>query len=76
LERILTVTDQQSLKDFLTDCKSSRRNPHRMEECGYVPVRNPDAKDGLWKVSRRLQAIYAKETLTPTERLAAAAHLA
>ena len=20
-----------------------------MEECGYVPVRNGDAKDGLWK---------------------------
>jgi hypothetical protein len=31
-----------------------------MEECGYVAVRNEAAKDGLWKVDGKRQAIYAR----------------
>jgi hypothetical protein len=72
---IISVPDQFPLREFLTDRRNARRIPHRMEACGYVPVRNPNVKDGLWKVSRRRQVIYAKDTLTPLERAVAARHL-
>ena len=36
--------------DFVRTARTAARIPHRFEECGYVPVRNPDAKDGLWKI--------------------------
>jgi len=35
--------------EWLRDRKNARKVPHRLEECGYVPVRNAGAKDGLWK---------------------------
>ncbi len=59
--------------DWLRDRKNSRKVPHRLEEAGYTAVRNPDARDGLWRVSGRRQAIYAKATLSPQERFRAAA---
>jgi len=44
-----------------------------MEDAGYVPVRNPNQKrDGLWKISGKSQAIYAKRELCVRERIAAA----
>jgi hypothetical protein len=36
--------------DWLNDRKNRRAIPHRLETVGYVPVRNDDAKDGLWKI--------------------------
>jgi hypothetical protein len=57
--------------DWLKDRKNRRVIPHRLERCGYVPVRNPDAADGLWKIAGKRQAIYAKSTLLPRERIAA-----
>jgi hypothetical protein len=53
-----------NLSEFLGDRKNSRQIPHRLEACGYVPLRNPAAEDGLWKVEGRRQAIYAKANLT------------
>ena len=76
MSKIITVANQASLFDFLTDRKNSRRIPHRLEACGYVPVRNPDAKDGLWKILGRRQVVYAKDTLGSRERLAAVLPLA
>jgi hypothetical protein len=46
--------------DWLRDRRNSRLIPHRLEECGYVVVRNRRAKDGLWKVDGKRQVIYAK----------------
>ena len=37
---------------WITDRKNRRAIPHKMEQCGYVPVRHPDRKDGLWIVTR------------------------
>jgi hypothetical protein len=59
--------------DWLTDRKNSKLIPHRFEACGYVAVRNDNAKDGLWKVKDKRQVIYAKAELTPSERVAKAA---
>lgn len=58
--------------DWLMDRKNRRAIPHRMERCRYVPVRNPDADDGLWKVDGRRQTVYAKANLTAREQMTAA----
>jgi hypothetical protein len=60
---------------WLNDRKNRRVIPHRMEACGYVPVRNPDADDGLWKIADKRQAMYAKATLSLRDQLEAAAKL-
>jgi len=33
-----------------------------------VPFRNSDAKDGLWKIGERRQAVYAKAELSSNEQ--------
>jgi uncharacterized protein DUF5906 len=58
--------------DWLNDCKNRRVIPHRLEGCGYAPVRNPDAKDGLWKIRGKRQAVYAKSTMTAQDQIQAA----
>jgi hypothetical protein len=60
---------------WLTERKNRRLIPHRMEQCGYVPVRNDGAKDGLWKIYRSRQVIYAKSVLSLRDRIEAAKRL-
>jgi hypothetical protein len=69
------VTDEDFL-DWLKDRRNRRAIPHRMERCGYTPVRNDAAKDGLWKVRGARQVIYAKSELSIRDRLKAANLLA
>jgi hypothetical protein len=38
-------------QEWLRDRRNRRRIQGRFERCGYVPVRNETAKDGLWKIS-------------------------
>ena len=47
-----------------------------MNSCGYVPVRNPKADDGLWRIKEVRQTIYAKAALSHEERFRAAQGLA
>ena len=54
---------------WIRDRKNRRAIPHRLEKCGYVPVR--DAKDGLWVISAKLQAVYARNDLSIRDRLSA-----
>jgi len=56
---------------WLQDKKNHRKVPHRMERAGFVPVRNKDAKDGLWKVSGRRCVVYVKTELRLAARLEA-----
>jgi hypothetical protein len=35
---------------WLKDRRNARAIPHRLEDAGYVSVRNPAAKDGMWKI--------------------------
>ena len=58
--------------EFLTDRKNRRAIPHRMESCGYLPVRNDAAKDGLWKVQGKRQVVYARSDLSAADQLKAA----
>jgi Family of unknown function (DUF5906)/Bifunctional DNA primase/polymerase, N-terminal len=60
---------------WISDRKNRRVIPHRLEKCGYVPVRNDAAQDGQWKIHGKRQAVYAKSSLSIRERLAAASKL-
>jgi hypothetical protein len=60
---------------WVLDRKNRRAVPHRLEQSGYVPVRNSTAKDGLWKINGARQVVYAKSTLPPPDRLRAASKL-
>jgi hypothetical protein len=71
----LSRVQNQAPDDFqnwLRDRKNRRQIPYRFEQCGYVPVRNEAAGDGLWRVYGKRQVIYAKASLSLRDRLAAA----
>jgi hypothetical protein len=57
--------------EWLQDRKNRRVIPHRMEDAGYVPVRNDTADDGLWKIEGKRQVVYAKAELSLRDRFAA-----
>jgi hypothetical protein len=57
--------------DWLMDRRNRRAIPHRMERCGYAPVRNPDAGDGRWKLQDKRQVVYAKARLSLRDQIAA-----
>jgi hypothetical protein len=61
--------------EWLSDRRNRRSIPHRLERCGYVSVRDVGSKEGLWIIGKVRQRIYAKSSLTPTERLQAAREL-
>jgi hypothetical protein len=75
LEKII-YRAPDDLAEWLRDRRNARRIPHRLENCGYIVVRNESAKDGRWKVSGRNQTIYGRADLPPRDRIAAAARLA
>lgn len=62
-------------KEWLRDRKNRRKIPHRMEQCGYVPVRNPDADSGLWRIGGARQTVYALRDLSMRDQIAAAQRL-
>jgi hypothetical protein len=59
-------------QQWLKDRKNRRQIPHRLEQCGYVTVRNDTAEDGLWRINGKRQVVYAKASLSLRDRLAAA----
>jgi hypothetical protein len=63
--------------DWLRDRKNRRTILYRLEACGYVPIRNPDAvEDKLWRVNGRRVAVYARATLSFSSQVTAARKLA
>src|SRR5205085_3873765 len=71
LSRLIERADS-NFGEFLGDRKNARRISHRMEEAGYLPVRNDGAKDGQWSVGGKRQTIYGKKTMDLRHRVAAA----
>jgi hypothetical protein len=57
---------------WLRDKRNSARIPHRLEECGYVRVRNEATTDGRWKVRGKNVVLYARAELSERDRVAAA----
>jgi Family of unknown function (DUF5906) len=43
-----------SLTKWLKEPKNARHIAGRLKECGYVTVRNPDSKKGLWRVNEKV----------------------
>jgi hypothetical protein len=78
LETIIEAcsSDPDGLYSWFKERANRRVIPHRMETCGYVPVRNTGADDGLWKIEGKRRVVYGLMTATPAERTAAAAALA
>jgi hypothetical protein len=67
---------EESFQAWLRDRKNRRIIPHRFEQCGYVPVRNPDNKQGLWIMrGGKRQVIYSRAELSLAEQIAAARRL-
>jgi Family of unknown function (DUF5906) len=64
------------LAEWLGDRRNRRAVAHRICDCGYVPVHNPDRKDGLWQLQSIRQIIYAKTELAAAARYQAARALA
>jgi hypothetical protein len=63
-------------QEWLFDRKNRRAVPHRLERCGYVPVRNPDAPDdGYWRIRNKRHPVYAKANLHLREQIIAARRL-
>lgn len=60
------------LADELSDRKNRRQLPHKFDRAGYVPVRNPDADDGMWKIGGKRQAVYVLKTLAVADQVRAA----
>jgi hypothetical protein len=67
----LRVGAPEDFKVWLCDRKSSRAILYRLEDCGYETVRNPDATDGLWRISGKRQVVYGKRDLSLQEKLKA-----
>ena len=61
--------------EWLLDRKKRPLIKHRIEDCGYVAVRNHGTDDGLWVASKKRQAIYARIDLTLAQRERAARDL-
>jgi Family of unknown function (DUF5906) len=68
----IAVRADEALATWMRDHRNRRMIPHRLERCGYVPVRNEGAEDGLWKLHGKRQAIYAKSALSISDRFRAA----
>ena len=75
MDMLLRKAMPRGFADWLRDRKNRRRIGHRFEGCGYVPVRNPDANDGLFKIAGRRQAAYAKRDMTMRDQIAAVQRL-
>jgi hypothetical protein len=58
--------------DWLYAPKSRRIVGHRLEDCGYVRVDNPDSNQGLWRVKGKRCAIFARKDSSASDRLKAA----
>ncbi|MEP2736742.1 MAG: CHC2 zinc finger domain-containing protein [Erythrobacter sp.] len=68
----ISAAASQEFSEWLGDRRNSRRTPHRLEQCGYVPVRNDSAKDGHFKVNGKRCRIYARNNLSVRDQSIAA----
>ena len=75
LTRITNEVTAPDFRAWLEDRKNRRVIPHRLEKCGYVPVRNDAAVDGLWKINGKRQVVYARSALSIRAQLAVAQKL-
>ena len=58
--------------EWLRDVTKRAVTGHRITDCQYIAIDNPNAKDGLWKINGRRQAIYVHSDVPPDQRVNAA----
>jgi len=56
------------LADYFDDRRNARQVPHRLEEVGYMAIRNPYAKDRQWAIGGFRVTIYGRMDATEEER--------
>src|SRR5262245_19668182 len=61
-----------TLPEWLMSQVGRKAVRYRIENLGYVGVKNPDAKDGRWKIGEARQTVYVQTSLSLKERLEAA----
>lgn len=76
LGQIGEAAQTEAFRLWLGERKNAWAVRKRMEAVGYVSVRNPHTKDGVWKIAGRRQAVYARQELAPRDQIAAARALA
>lgn len=57
---------------WLKQPSNAKRLAHRLNDCGYQEARNPDRKDGRWKINGSPTKIYGPQKLPEQERIEAA----
>jgi hypothetical protein len=75
LTRAMVVHRDNDFSTWLKDRRNRRQIPHRLEAAGYEPLRNEFAKDGLWRIAKKRQVIYAKTGISLADRLKSANEL-
>ena len=76
LQAIADAADWNGIGAWLRDRKNRRAIPHRMEQCGYVPVRNDASVSGLFVINKTRQVAYARSELSIREQILAVRELA
>jgi hypothetical protein len=67
----ITKAATGDIVEWLRDRKNRRAIPHRLEKCGYIPVRAA-TKEGLWVIRGTRQVVYARADLSLSDQLKAA----
>ena len=75
VEMLKEATNDSELQEWLKSRHNRKAIAHQLEECGYVRVRNPGDKQGMWKIHGKKMVIYARINLSVKDRIAAAQRL-
>ena len=65
----IQAASSDGFKEWICDRKNRRAIPHKLEACGYIPIRNPTADSGLWVINDKRQVVYAKSELSERDRM-------
>lgn len=71
----LTNRAQGEVKTWLENPATRKIVGHRLEDCGYIRVRNHSNSLGLWRVDGRYQMIYGRKDLDESTRQSSARSL-
>jgi len=78
LDQIRDAANRLQMHEFvewLDGNRNGRIVGHRLSDAGYQQVPNPNNKQGYWRYRGARRVVYAKSTLTRSERLKAAQRL-
>lgn len=68
----LAAEAESEFRCWLKQPSNAKRLAHRLNDCGYQEARNPDRKDGRWKINGSPMKIYGPQKLPEHERVQAA----